>query len=214
MKGRAMRERGVVPSQGEILAVFSRFSKAWSDPQYRKRQEALEALSKNSDLGSEFIKAVLGEFAKLLDPQYLLHKIEGELGSTDIQGRPAVQKQENIQLIAQPAGGVLHVASGNVFLACIESLVDGIITRNINFLKMSTDDRDFPVIFAESIKEFDGEGAIWRRLAVVWWHGGDALVEGLFKRGMDRIVFWGGACCGTFFKNPSIILANSSGLSG
>lgn len=191
-KGKAIKDKAVVPSQDEILAVFSPLSKAWADPNYQKRRDALDALSENSDLGGEFIKVVLGEFAKILTPEYLLRKIEGELGSSHMQGMCADHRQENIQLIVQPAGAVLHVASGNVFIACIESLINGIITRNINFLKMSTDDRDFPALFAESIREFDREGIISRRLAVVWWPGGDAAVEDLFKQRMDRIIFWGG----------------------
>lgn len=193
LKGKKIKDQGVVPSQEEILAVFARLSKAWADPQYQRRREAFDALSKNSDLSPEFIGAVLEEFAKLLAPEYLLHKIEGELGNSGIQGKPVAQKEEDIQLIVQPSGLVLHVASGNVFLACIESLIDGVITRNINFLKMSTDDRDFPLIFAESIREFDKEGVISPRLSVIWWRGGDEAIENLFKQNMDRIVFWGGA---------------------
>ena len=191
-KGKDLKEKGDCPSQDEILAVFSRLSRAWADPMYQKRREAIDALSRNSDLSAEFIKAVFEEFAKIIAPEYLLSKLEGELASPDIQGKLAAQREANIQLIVQPAGQVLHVASGNVFVACIESLINGILTRNINFLKMSTDDRDFPVLFAESIREFDKEKAVSRRLAVLWWRGGDEAVEGLFKQNMDRIVFWGG----------------------
>ena len=191
-KGKGFRDRGSIPSQDEILEVFSRLSKAWADPVYRGRQEAVEALSKSSDLSSEFIKAVLGEFANLLAPEYLLNKLEGELGNARIQNRLVAQKSDGISLIVQPAGQILHIASGNVFLACVESLIDGIITRNINYLKMSTDDREFPVIFAKSIKEFDPKGVVSGRLAVLWWRGGDEAVEKIFKQEMDRIVFWGG----------------------
>ena len=191
LKGKELKEKGGAPSQDEIMAVFSRLSAAWADPMYQKRRQALDVLTRTSDLGVEFIKVVLEEFAKIIAPSYLLDKIEGELGSADIQGKLDPQRQD-VRYIIQPSGQVLHVASGNVFLAGIESLVSGIITRNINFLKMSTDDREFPVIFAESIREFDKEKVITPRLAVLWWHGGDEAIEGLFKQNMDRIVFWGG----------------------
>ncbi len=193
LKARELTGSDEIPSQDEILAVFSRLSKAWADPMYEKRQEALECLSRNSELSGEFIKAILEEFSKIIDPGYLLAKIEGDLSSAAIQDDLVTHgKEEGIRLIARPAGLVLHVASGNVFLACIESLINGIITKNINFLKMSTDDRDFPVIFAESIREFDKSGVISRRLSVLWWRGGDDGTEDIFKRHMDRIIFWGG----------------------
>jgi len=191
-RGRELARKGAVSSQDDIVTVFSRLSKAWSDPGYERRRQAADVLARVSDYGPEFIKAVLEEFAKILAPEYLLHKIEGAFGSGNIQGKLVAQRESSIRLIVQPAGQVLHVASGNVFIACIESLVDGIITRNINFLKMSSDDREFPVLFAESIREFDKEKVICPALSVVWWPGGSEAVENLFKTGMDRIIFWGG----------------------
>lgn len=190
-KGRDLVRKGAVPSQEDILALFSRLSKAWADPNYEKRRQAAAVLARVSDYGAEFIGAVLEEFAKILASEYLLHKIEGAFGSPDIQGK-LVTQGSGARLIVQPAGQVLHVASGNVFIACIESLVDGIITRNVNFVKMSSDDREFPVLFAESLREFDGKGVISPRLSVVWWPGGSDAVEKLFKTAMDRIIFWGG----------------------
>lgn len=191
-KSRYIKENGKLSSQDDILEVFSGLSAAWSDPDYRYRREAFDALSRNSQMSAEFIAAALEEFANLISPAHLLAKIEGELGSSLAQGRLSGQKETGIKCVVQPVGSILHVASGNVFLACVESLIDGIITRNINFVKMSTDDRDFPVIFAESIREFDRGGVITKRLAILWWKGGDEAIEKLFKKDMDGIVFWGG----------------------
>ncbi|MFA5143599.1 MAG: acyl-CoA reductase [Candidatus Omnitrophota bacterium] len=192
LRGRQIRESVAAPSQDEIIAVFAGLAKAWVDPGYAKRREAFDSLCKKSGLSPEFTDLALEEFAKIISPRYLLDKIEGELGSAGIQARPVAQKDPHIHYIVQPAGLVLHVASGNVFLAGIESLIDGIITRNVNFLKMSTADMAFPVIFAESIRQFDKAGAITGRLAVLWWPGGGAAIEKHFKEHMDRIVFWGG----------------------
>jgi hypothetical protein len=188
----ALKESQALPTQGRILSVFSSLSRAWADRSYSKRREALEALKKSSILTADFLDAFFKEFHKTLSPDYLKKKIEGELGAGTVQGALTPGKDSPIGLIVQPAGQVLHVASGNVFLACVDSLIDGIITRNINYVKMSSEETDFPVIFAQSIKDFDKEGDIASRLAVLWWHGGDTAIEGLFKRSMDRIVFWGG----------------------
>ena len=48
------------------------------------------------------------------------------------------------------------------------------------------------IIRERIIREFDREGAIYPRLSVLWWRGGDERIENVFKKHMDRIVFWGG----------------------
>ena len=55
-RGRELKESGDVPSQDKILAVFSRLSEAWSDPAYKKRLEAIDALGRNSALSADFVK--------------------------------------------------------------------------------------------------------------------------------------------------------------
>ncbi len=191
-RGKEIKDKEEAPIQREILNVFSDVSKAWSSPMYRKRREAIESLTRSSNLSAKFIAEVFDEFSRIISPEHLMSKIEGELGGLEIQNNPVSLGQKGIRLMAQPAGQVLHVASGNVFLACIDSLINGIITRNVNFVKMSTDDRDFPILFAESIEEFDKRGTLSGRMAVLWWQGGDEEIENVFKQNMDRIVFWGG----------------------
>ena len=191
-RGRELCERAPLPSQEKMLELFARLSKAWQDPNYPRRKEALALLVKTSGLSRELLSAVFVEFPKLFSPETLLKKIEGELGSPAILEEPVTQMSTKARLIARPAGLVLHVAAGNVFLGCIDSMIDGIITKNVNFVKMSTDDTAFPVIFAESIRDFDRANAVSGRLAVLWWKSPDAKMESLFKREMDRIVFWGG----------------------
>jgi len=192
LKGIEIKETSRLPSQEKILSVFSRLSEAWSDRSYARRREAADLLIRNASLSREFISAVLDEFPNMLSAESMLRKIEGELGNPLIQEEPVRQGSTKTRLMVQPAGTVLHVASGNVFLACVDSIIDGIITKNVNFLKMSSDDRDFPVIFAESIKDFDKEGIITGRLVLLWWRRGDRDIEDMFKQAMDRIVFWGG----------------------
>lgn len=189
--GEALNSREL-PSQDAIIALFGRMSNAWSRPDYRRRKEAFDALIKNSGFSRQLIEEFLAEFPRLFSPETLLRKVEGDLGNAAIQDGLVRQAATGARLFVRPAGRVLHIAAGNVFLGCVESLIDGIITKNINFLRMSTDDRDFPVIFAESIKEFDTERVVAPYLAVLWWPAGEASIENIFKENMERIVFWGG----------------------
>ena len=191
-KGKKIADEKPLPAQGQIIKLFSQLAKAWSSPAYPRRVEASEALLKSTGMSRAFIDAVLDKFPESLNPETIKRKIEGELGDALIQEEPALQVATRVRLMARPVGTVLHVASGNVFLAGAESLIDGIITKNVNFLKMSTQETSFPVIFAESIKEFDKEGVIAPRVVILWWRGGDSEIESLFKKKMDKIIFWGG----------------------
>ncbi len=191
VRGKKIKENGSHPSQDQIMDILSGVSKAWADPGYAKRREALKMLTESTGLGTELVEAILNEFPGRIDPDNLEKKLAGELGSPSIQDGLVTQDTTHARLTVQPVGQILHVAAGNAFLGCIESLIDGIITKNVNFLKMSTD-RDFPVLFAESIRQFDKKGIIADRLAILWWQGGDRTIENMFKHYMDRIIFWGG----------------------
>ena len=191
-RGRDILSRSALPTEEQILAFFTRLTKAWSDPAYPRRKEALVALKANSGLGDSLLDVIIENFPSLIDPEAIAKKIEGELGARNMQDEPAGNGPAGERIIFRPAGMVLHVAPGNVFLGCIESLIDGIVTKNVNFLRMSSTDTSFPVIFAESIREFDTEGVASPRTAVLWWEAGNDPVENIFKAEMDRIVFWGG----------------------
>ena len=189
-KGSAVRNDAV--SMNDILDIFRDVSKKWADPKYPRRVEAFGKVLKNTGLSKELIEAVFEKLPEMFSPENLKKKIEGELGDANIMDEPIEQGSTGARLIAQPAGLVLHVASGNVFLACIESLIDGIITKNVNFVKMSSAERDFPIIFAESIAECDRKNVLMKRLAIFWWEAGAESVENIFKQEMNRITFWGG----------------------
>lgn len=93
---------------------------------------------------------------------------------------------------AVPLGVLLHVSAGNVFIGCIDSLLMGFITKNVSVVKLSSRNRLFPAIFADSIRTADPEDLIANAFAMVHWEGGDKPVEKVFKEHADGIVAWGG----------------------
>jgi phenylacetate-coenzyme A ligase PaaK-like adenylate-forming protein len=97
------------------------------------------------------------------------------------------------RVMAVPLGVVLHVAAGNVFIGCVDSLLLGFLTKNVSILKLSSRNLVFPRLFAESIREADLRGTLASSFAMVHWRGGDAEVETVFKKGVDAIIAFGGA---------------------
>ncbi|MBI3038597.1 CoF synthetase, partial [bacterium] len=99
----------------------------------------------------------------------------------------------NHDLMAIPRGQVLHISAGNVFVGAVDSLVSGIITKNVNLLKMSGSDPVFPILFVESLREADPENLIWKNQAVLQWKGGDSAIEKPLLNAGFTVVFWGGS---------------------
>ena len=96
-------------------------------------------------------------------------------------------------LLAQPLGVVAHVSAGNVFVGGVDSLIQGIVTKNVSLMKMSSVDPLFPVLFARSLRELDAEGVVSASVALLLWPGGDAAIERVIKQGCDGVVVYGGA---------------------
>ena len=92
----------------------------------------------------------------------------------------------------EPLGAVLHVLAGNVFVGAAGSLVEGLLTRNVNILKMSSSEGVFLPILIDSLRECDEDGVISKSLAVVQFGQKQADVIEVFKRDVDGIVVWGG----------------------
>jgi phenylacetate-coenzyme A ligase PaaK-like adenylate-forming protein len=93
---------------------------------------------------------------------------------------------------ALPLGAICHVAPGNIFLGSVDSVITGMITKNINVLKLSRNDPIFPFIFLEALLEEDPTGDIAATLAITSWsHTNEAMMH-LVGQEFDGILLFGG----------------------
>jgi hypothetical protein len=76
-------------------------------------------------------------------------------------------------------GAVLHIAHG-------------LLTKNVNIVKLSSQDPLFPILFARSLAACDPSGILVQSLAMLHWKGGDAQVENILKQGCNAISVFGG----------------------
>jgi phenylacetate-CoA ligase len=187
--GKRLARDARVPSSEDLRSVFGRLVQIWSDPHHPIRASASKVLG-NAGLGEALLRESLGALPRLLDPEALVSRMARDLASPSGEGLPG---EPRWRLLVRPVGQVLHVSAGNTFLGGVESLVNGMITGNVNYLKTAEGDPAFPLLFARSVAESDPEGLYAGRLAVLSWRGGDEAIETLFKREMDAIIFYGGA---------------------
>jgi phenylacetate-CoA ligase len=177
----------------EILDVLDQAGRAWRDPSYPLRQQARERLPELVGFSPEMVDRGFAELGRLLDRHELQSKITHELGRASFLDGWDWSKGYDGYLRATPLGIVTHVSPGNVFLGAADSLVHGLLTKNINLVKVSRGDPLFPLLFAQSIQEMDRDGRIAESFCVLTLPEKQREdIEGRLKTGSDGIVVWGG----------------------
>ena len=176
----------------DIVDLFDRVSRAWRDPAYGPRQRVLEMLPDLVGFSSAMVERGLEELARLLDRNTLMGKLRQELGRATALDRWQWREGYRGYLRALPLGVVSHISPGNVFLGAADSLVHGLLTKNVNLVKVASADPVFPLLFAQSIKEADRDGIVSASFAVLAFARDDQRLETWFKERSDGIVVWGG----------------------
>ncbi len=174
-----------------LMTTLERVGRRWADPGDPLRKRVLEEAPAQIGFSRPMVEEELKGVALALSRPYLEPKVVKELGSLEAlddwtggYGKPFTR--------ALPRGVVLHVSSGNVLTAGALSMVEGMLTKNINLLKASSRATLFPLAFAETVREVDEDGAIAQSFAVLSWPGAGSQVHRVFQQGCDAIVVWGG----------------------
>jgi phenylacetate-coenzyme A ligase PaaK-like adenylate-forming protein len=166
----------------KVLRLLSRTQKRWQDPSYGPRRMAEQALPGVTGFSPAMVRRGLQELCWTFDAELLRRKMDLELPGHEGLGATRWE----------PLGAVLHVLAGNVFVGAAGSLVEGLLTRNVNILKMSSSEGVFLPLLIDSLRDCDEDGIISRSLAVVQFSQKQTDVISEFKREADGIVVWGG----------------------
>ena len=177
----------------EILDILDRVGRRWRDPDWPLRVQARGQLPDLVGFSPEMIDRGFSELGRLLDRSELENKLRFDLGRSATLDGWVWDKNYEGYLRAAPLGVLTHVSPGNVFLGAADSLVHGILTKNINIVKVSKGDPLFPLLFARSIREADPEGRICRSFAVMTLPAERTEHEEVLRSKSDGIVIWGGA---------------------
>src|SRR5579884_1634406 len=176
-----------------ILDLLDRVATAWDDPSYPLRRQALEELPGRIHFGAKMIEQGVLTMIDLLRRENLEKRLDVDLDAAGYLDGWLYHQRFGGFLHAQPLGVVAHVSAGNVFVGGVDSLIQGIVTKNVSIMKMSSVDPLFPVLFARSLRDLDSEGVVSRSVALLFWPGGDAAVERVLKQSCDGVIVYGGA---------------------
>lgn len=177
----------------DILDLLDRVGRAWRDPDYPLRVQARERLPELVGFSPEMVDRGFTELGRLLDRSQLQVKLRYELGRSSVLDGWTWRQGYDGYIRAVPLGVVTHVSPGNVFLGAADSLVHGLLTKNVNLVKVSRGDPLFPLLFARSLKEADRDGRIARSFAVFTLPDEREQIQVILRNRSDGIVIWGGA---------------------
>jgi phenylacetate-CoA ligase len=177
----------------QILNLLDEVGRAWADPAYPYRRQAVEVLPDTIRFSGPMIEQGILTLVDLLTRANLETRLDCDLGSAAYLDGWVYHPRFGGHMMAQPHGVVAHVSAGNVFVGGVDTLIQGIITKNVNLMKMASIDPLFPVLFARSLRDHDTSGIVAGSLALLGWKGGDAAVELVLKQRCDAIVVYGGA---------------------
>lgn len=175
-----------------ILRLLGKLRELWINPEYQIRKDVEKTLPEITGFSPEMLSLAFSELDALFNPELLEKKI-----MTEFRGIPRAtgwkyDSMTKTSLNWQPLGTMLHVLSGNVFLVSAGSLVAGLITGNVNILKMSSAEKVFLPRLIESLIDCDEDGVISKTIAVVDFESANSAVVDEFKNLVDGIVVWGG----------------------
>lgn len=154
--------------------------------------DSLPELIKESGFSVEETKSTLALLPGLLKRENLEKRLAAEFTKLDVLDRFTKLPNGKAKVKAVPQGVILHVTAGNVFLSSIDSLIMGFLTKNISILKVSSQNKFFPVYFAQKLKNIDTNNILSDKFAVLHWKGGDVRAESFIKKKVNAIVAWGG----------------------
>ncbi len=182
---------GSIPIR-EILDVLDRAGRAWRDPDYPLRKQARERLPELTGFSPEMIDRGFSELGRLLERSELQHKLRFELGRSSYLDGWVWRDVYDGYVRATPLGTVTHVSPGNVFLGAADSLVHGLLTKNVNLVKVSRGDPLFPLLFAQSLREADRGGKIFSSFCILTLPEEREEIESVLKLRSNAVVIWGG----------------------
>ena len=192
---RAARGRTAVlrrlPLSG-ILDALARTGKLFADKRGAFRRAAAAHLRAGVAFSPAVIESTLDLLPGLLDAAALRRRMELELFLPEALDRAVSRPGYAGLLRAAPKGVVLHVGAGNVFLGILDSLVLGMLTRNVNIVKTSTRGSSFAVLFLQALRRCDPDGTLSSSVAALSWPGGQAEIERAVLQHCDAAFVWGG----------------------
>ncbi len=174
----------------ETIEILHQLHDIWTNPNFEFKKEAEEVLSLVTGQSKALINFELEHVLELFQKDHLIGFLSEQFG--DINSLDDWVVKNDVLLHAQPRGLILHSLAGNAFVIGPISILFGILTKNLNLIKLASGEPYFAVRFVQTIYDIDRNLA--RELAVMYWRGREKnIYQFLFNEELiDVVIAWGG----------------------
>ena len=175
-------------SSDEIISFLLKAKEKWKKGN-SLRDNAEKDVSELTGYSKEMVDFSFNQIEGMLNKDYLNLLLESELGDKNLIDEWVARGEAYIH--CQPKGTVLHILSGNAPSISVLSLIRGLLTKNINILKMSSGDLVTLSYFVQTFREVDSEHPITKSVSVVYWKQSNESLLERFVELSDILCVWG-----------------------
>ncbi|MEU2452993.1 acyl-CoA reductase [Streptomyces sp. NPDC012765] len=169
-----------------VLAACDALGAALCDPGHPVRARLAAHLPEGED------PAVLSELGGLLGRRKLTRKLRRELGGATPGRLNRADPRESVFEAWAPVGLVAHIAPGNAATVAPLSIVEGLLTGNVNILRTSSADTLLTQHLMAELAALDPSGALAARIVVLRFPSSRQEWLRLMCAPADAVAVWGG----------------------
>ncbi|MCX7870371.1 MAG: AMP-binding protein [bacterium] len=174
-----------------IIDSIDKVLNLWKDENSFYYKETLKLMPDIVGFSDKMIKLAIDELIKNFIKENLVKRLDVELKDLNLLDKWLYDNKSNVFLRVNPIGVLVHITAGNVFVSAIDSLLSGLITKNINIIKTSSKvGTTFGILFSKSFLEIDKELA--SLFAIINFDYKDKKLIDLINEYSDGVIVWGG----------------------
>jgi phenylacetate-coenzyme A ligase PaaK-like adenylate-forming protein len=209
-----------------VLSACDRLSRSLTDPTRQVYQSLAKCLHDGFGMTEAEVAHDLAEMSEFLGRTDLEKKVVRELGITEPFNFSRPDYRANIFERWAPLGFLVHIAPTNAFSVGAWTVIEGLLTGNVNFLKTGGSDELFAQLFLKHLIDHDPSGTVAPRVmackipsrdqellkqilsyadGIAAW-GDEAAIEGVRSLAppMARFVDWGPKISFAYFDRDSL----------
>lgn len=174
----------------KTIDILDKCAKLWLNKEYSNTH--IEMLSKITNQSCDLVSYELEGTMRMLLRENIEKNISEEIGNLEIMDKWVRTSYGKVH--RQPRGLLFHNVSGNAFVVIPISISMGLLSKNCNVVKVSTDEPYFAYMFYKSLCEIDKN--IMDRLSVVYFDSSNKNIYETVVKNSDCVVHWGGEYSG------------------
>jgi len=174
----------------DLMGVLDVVNARWADAASSERREADGVLAAVTGYPAAVIAPALDHLFAGLQASHLEATLAEELGDSRALDTWIERRALGARSRAFGPRLTLVVASGNVPMAVLPSVVDALLLKSPVLVKLSSEEPVLAGLYLRSLERADQ--ALGRACAAVWWPGGDEASEAAVLSHVDAVIAFGG----------------------